>query len=66
VLDHAFGTLAAHRVWLDVKVGNERARRAYASVGFVDEGVLRDALRADGGYESLAVMSILDHEWRAP
>ena len=63
VLDHAFGTLAAHRVWLDVKVHNQRARRAYADVGFIDEGVLRDALLTNGAYESLAVMSILDHEW---
>jgi diamine N-acetyltransferase len=63
VLDHAFGTLGAHRVWLDVKVHNRRARRAYAAVGFVDEGVLREALLTDGTYESLAVMSILEHEW---
>jgi diamine N-acetyltransferase len=63
VLDHAFGPLGAHRVWLDVKVHNERARRAYAAVGFVEEGVLREALLSDGTYESLAVMSILDREW---
>jgi diamine N-acetyltransferase len=63
VLDHTFGTLAAHRVWLDVKVHNQRARRAYTAVGFIDEGVLRDALLTNGTYESLAVMSVLDHEW---
>jgi diamine N-acetyltransferase len=63
VLDHAFGGFGAHRVWLDVKVHNGRARRAYAAVGFVDEGVLRDALLSDGGFESLAVMSVLEHEW---
>jgi RimJ/RimL family protein N-acetyltransferase len=63
-LDHAFGELGAHRVWLDVKVENERARRAYAAVGFVDEGVLRDALLTGGSsFESLVVMSILEHEW---
>jgi diamine N-acetyltransferase len=58
-----FGRLAAHRVWLDVKVQNERARRAYAAVGFVEEGTLRDALLTNGVYESLVVMSILDREW---
>jgi hypothetical protein len=63
VLDRAFGTLAVNRVWLDVKVHNQRARRAYAAVGFIDEGVLRDALLNNGAYESLAVMSILDDEW---
>ena len=65
VLDHAFTLLDAHRVWLDVMVHNERARRAYRAVGFVEEGVLRDALLGDGGYESLVVMSILAGEWRA-
>jgi diamine N-acetyltransferase len=64
VLDHAFGTLGAHRVWLDVKVHNARARRAYRAVGFAHEGVLRDALLTGGVYESLAVMSILAPEWR--
>ena len=63
VLAHAFGELAAHRVRLDVKVDNERARRAYAAVGFVDEGVLRDALLTCDSFESLAVMPILEHEW---
>ncbi len=63
VLAHAFGELGAHRVWLEVKVDNERARRAYAAVGFVDEGVLRDALLTGGSFESLVVMSMLEHEW---
>jgi diamine N-acetyltransferase len=62
VLDHAFDGLGAHRVWLDVKVDNARARRAYEAVGFVAEGVLRDALLTDGRYESLVVMSVLAHE----
>jgi diamine N-acetyltransferase len=44
-------------------VQNERARRAYAAVGFVEEGTLRDALLTNGVYESLVVMSILDREW---
>src|SRR5262245_48613499 len=50
VLEHAFGTLGAHRVWLDVITHNERARRAYAAAGFVHEGVQREALRRGDGY----------------
>ena len=64
VLEHAFTTLHAHRVWLDVKVHNQRAQRAYHAVGFKDEGVLRDTLMTHGKFESLIVMSILEHEWR--
>jgi diamine N-acetyltransferase len=66
VLERAFGELGAHRVWLDVKPRNERARRAYRAVGFVEEGVMRDALSAPGGgRESLVLMSMLAPEWRA-
>lgn len=63
MLRHALTTLRAHRVWLDVKVHNERARRAYNAVGFKEEGALRDALLTDGEFESLAIMSILETEW---
>jgi diamine N-acetyltransferase len=49
----------AHRVWLDVKPDNARARRLYAAVGFEPEGILRDALKTDAGYESLILMAKL-------
>jgi RimJ/RimL family protein N-acetyltransferase len=62
VLDLAFDEIGAHRVWLDLRVDNHRARRAYQAVGFVHEGTLRDAMRSNGRYESLAVMSILEDE----
>jgi diamine N-acetyltransferase len=65
VLERAFGELGAHRVWLDVKPHNKRARRAYAAVGFVEEGLLRDVARTpEGAYESLVLMSMLEPEWR--
>lgn len=59
----AFDDLGAHRLWLDVKTGNPRARALYASEGFVQEGVLRDAVRVAGGFESLYVMSMLQSEF---
>jgi diamine N-acetyltransferase len=65
VLEYAFGTLGAHRVWLDVITHNERARRAYAAVGFVHEGIQREALRRGDRYESLALMSVLAPEFYA-
>jgi len=63
VLEHAFTELGGHRVWLDVMIGNARARHVYESAGFVHEGVLRDALLIDGEHRSLAVMSVLEPEW---
>jgi RimJ/RimL family protein N-acetyltransferase len=61
----AFGRLEAHRLWLDVKSKNQRARHLYESegfleegVGFLEEGVMRECLLEDDGFESLVLMSI--------
>ena len=62
----AFEELDAHRLWLDVKPFNDRARALYRSEGFVEEGLLRDALlEPDGSFQDLVVMSILRPEWAA-
>ena len=58
----AFADLKAHRFWLDVKSLNQRAQALYASEGFVEEGRLRESVRAGDGYDSLIVMSMLDRE----
>lgn len=62
----AFGDLKAHRLWLDVKEHNVRARHVYESEGFVVEGVLRDCLKTETGYESLVLMSVLQREYLHP
>ena len=59
----AFDDLGAHRLWLDVKTHNLRARALYDSEGFVVEGLLRESVRVEGGFESLVVMSMLQHEF---
>jgi len=61
----AFETHGAHRLWLEVKPFNERARAIYAGEGFREEGTLRDVIKGALGYESLIVMSILEQEYRA-
>jgi RimJ/RimL family protein N-acetyltransferase len=63
---HAFLELNAHRLWLDVKSGNARARHLYGSEGFREEGMLRECiLEEDGNFESLVVMSMLRMEFLA-
>jgi len=59
----AFRDLDAHRFWLDVKSRNTRAKALYDSEGFVVEGELRDAVKSDGGFDSLIVMSMLRPEF---
>lgn len=55
----------AHRLWLDVFETNIRARRIYETYGFRYDGVLREAILLDGGYRTLALMSLLDREYTA-
>jgi len=61
----AFEELKAHRLWLDVKEHNERARHVYEAEGFTTEGVLRECLKTENGFESLVVMSMLHDEFES-
>lgn len=59
----AFETYNAHRLWLDVKVQNDRAQAIYSKAGFIVEGTLRECLQSGNGYESLMIMSMLRQEY---
>jgi RimJ/RimL family protein N-acetyltransferase len=59
----AFEDLHAHRLWLDVKDHNARARYVYESEGFITEGTLRECYRVGDAFESLVVMSMLKSEY---
>ncbi len=63
--DLAFTDLRAHRLWLDVKEHNSRARGLYEREGFVKEGCLRECLLGSNGFESVVLMSILEQEYHA-
>ena len=65
VLDHGFGVLGLHKVWLMVFSTNERGRRTYARLGFVEEGVLREEYFHQGGWRDMVRMSLLAREWAA-
>ncbi|WP_402468841.1 GNAT family N-acetyltransferase [Isoptericola aurantiacus] len=53
-----------HRVGLDVLTINPRAKALYASLGFVEEGRLRDVYRDGDTWSDAIVMSILEDEFR--
>jgi diamine N-acetyltransferase len=61
----AFDDLGAHRLWLDVKARNTRAQALYDSEGFRVEGTLREAVKVQGGFDSLIVLSMLRTEFTA-
>ncbi|MFI6506468.1 GNAT family N-acetyltransferase [Streptosporangium sp. NPDC050855] len=62
-LDHVFRTTALHRVGLEVYAFNERAVHVYRKLGFVQEGVCRDALFMGGEWYDSVIMSILASDW---
>jgi|SRR5579862_6686758 len=62
VIAKVFREFRAHRLWLDVFEDNHRARHVYRSVGFVEEGVLRECIKGGESYRSLVVMSMLESE----
>ncbi|MFE9534949.1 GNAT family N-acetyltransferase [Streptomyces sp. NPDC006691] len=63
IVGYGFEELGLYRISLEVYAFNPRARRVYEKVGFVAEGVLRDALLWEGERVDATVMSILAPEW---
>ncbi len=59
-----FRELKLHRISLGVYAFNPRAIHVYEKIGFVKEGVLRDALYWNGEYIDEITMSILEHEYK--
>jgi RimJ/RimL family protein N-acetyltransferase len=62
IVDHVFDVIddpPVNRISLEVFGFNRRGLAVYEKVGFVREGVLRDALYWDGEFHDAIVMSIL-------
>lgn len=65
VLAHGFGDLNLNRIYLFVLKTNERARKMYQRLGFVEEGCEREAVFKNGEYCDLIVMSVLRADYKA-
>ncbi|KAF9073489.1 acyl-CoA N-acyltransferase [Rhodocollybia butyracea] len=65
LVDYAFREHGLHRVTLTVLESNTVARGLYNKIGFVEEGVDRKANWADGRWQDLIRMAILEEEWAA-
>lgn len=65
LVDYAFTHWNMQRVGLQVNATNDRAIRAYRSVGFIEEGRLRRYGWSMGKYVDTVSMSILREEWEA-
>ena len=65
IKEKAFTEYNANRLWLDVFLNNTLARNLYKKLGFIEEGVMRDAYLWHGEFRSLMIMSILKKEYNA-
>lgn len=63
ILHIAFEELKLHRVTLGVYDFNTSAIACYEKIGFVKEGLLRDARKVGATYWNLWEMSMLEYEW---
>ena len=64
ILKHGFEDLNLNRIYLYVFENNLRAISAYNAVGFVQEGLLRNAVYKNGQFNNMLIMSVLHSEWR--
>lgn len=65
IVGYGFESIGLHRISLDVFAFNPRAMRVYEKVGFIREGVRREAFAFDGEHVDEVLMSILEGEWAA-
>lgn len=63
ILDYAFHGLDLHRVGLEVLADNAPARRLYQTLGFIEEGLLRQAFLRAGVRQDVALYGLLRSEW---
>ncbi len=62
VVGWGFSELNLNRVYLSVLASNERAIRLYRSLGFCQEGCLREAQFKGGRFVDVVLMSILERD----
>lgn len=65
LLGVAFNELHLHKVYCEVYTFNERSLNMMKSLGFRQDGILRDHEFFHDAYHDLAVFSMLDTEFRA-
>ncbi len=62
-LDHGFGTLNLHRIWLEIDPRNHASIRVAQKCGFVAEGVARESFLLAGEYLDSLYYAMLRGEW---
>ncbi len=63
-IDHAFGEWHLHRLQIRCATGNQRSCRIPERLGFVKEGMQRDAEFLYDRYVDLVIYGMLEEEWK--
>ncbi|KZV61121.1 acyl-CoA N-acyltransferase [Peniophora sp. CONT] len=63
VIQHGFKNCGLHRIALGTVEHNTAARALYKSVGFVEEGIEREANWVGGQWRGMVSFGILEYEW---
>lgn len=64
VIDEGFHNFGLHRIEIRCAVENRRSAAVPRRLGFVEEGVLREAEWLYDHWVDLRVFSMLAHDWR--
>ncbi len=65
LVDYAFRTLGLNRVEIRIAAGNARSRAIAERLGFVREGILREAEYSSDGPEDQVVYGLLHDDWES-
>ena len=65
IFKYGFECMNMHRLYLYVLEDNIKARNCYEKVGFITEGMQREAIFNNGKYKNYLIMSILKSEYQA-
>jgi ribosomal-protein-alanine N-acetyltransferase len=66
VISHCFTRLNVHRIEALIEPQNRSSRRLAVTLGFTEEGTLRDWLCVAGEFRSVVMYGLLRPEWRHP
>ena len=64
IFKYGFKCMNMHRLYLYVLEDNIKARNCYEKVGFITEGMQREAIFNNGKYKNYLIMSILKSEYQ--
>lgn len=64
LLSMVFEACQVHRVSVEIPEDNAHAARLFRNAGFSREGLRRDALRIEGNWRDVALLSLLNTDWK--